>query len=62
MRIALRLLRRLGARHVVVRRVLWLVGVVRFVQKRRSGKTKVISLRPGETLTMSIDSTNSSHS
>lgn len=45
---------RLGTRHVIVRRVLWIAGAVQFFIRRRNRRSQIVSLRPGETLEVSI--------
>lgn len=47
---------RLGARHVVVRRVLWIAGAVQFFLRRRNRRSHIVALRPGETLEVSLRS------
>jgi len=54
-RLGLRILQRLGVRNVYVRRLLWVVAIVRWLSKRRQSSTQVVRLRNGETLVISMD-------
>lgn len=54
-RLGLRLLQRLGARNVYVRRFLWVLAILRWLTKRRHNSTQVVRLRHGENLVISMD-------
>lgn len=50
-----RLVVRIGSRHYLFRRFVWLYGIYRWFRRRGVNTTQVITLRPGETMNINID-------